>query len=282
MRVLVLILLLSAAVFAQSPAKLEFEVASIKPSPEIAPNQGYTVGCNGGPESKDPTLFRCTNQNLRNMLTRAYGIQGFQLVGPDWLRDLKFEFSAKVPDGATKEDLNTMIRNLLIDRFKLEAHHESREVAKLELTIAKGGPKLKESVDTKDATPNTASFGVKADADGYPLLPPGRPGNAMINGKARLFYPKWTMEQLARQIGGQLGKPVTDATGLKGQYDIGLYWSEAPVRAAPAAGDASGAMDNGPTLERAIQEQLGLRLQPTRGPVDFLVVDHAEKTPVGN
>jgi uncharacterized protein (TIGR03435 family) len=282
MRVPVAGLLLSVAAFAQSAAKVEFEVASIKPSPDPPPGQGYIVGCNGGPESKDPTLFRCTNQNLRNMITRAYNIQGYQLLGPDWLRDLKFEISAKVPEGATKEDLNAMLRNLLTGRFKLEAHRESREAAKLELTVAKGGPKLKESVDTKDPAPNGASFGSKADADGYPILAPGRPGMAMMNGKARLFYPKWTMEQLARQIGGQLGKPVTDATGLKGQYDIGLFWSEAPVRAAPSAGGASDPVDNGPTLEQAIQTQLGLRLQPTRGPVDFLVVDHAERTPVGN
>jgi uncharacterized protein (TIGR03435 family) len=105
---------------------------------------------------------------------------------------------------------------------------------------------------------------------------------AMINGKARLFYPKWTMEQLARQIGAQLGKPVTDATELKGQYDIGLYWAQAPMRAAPAAGGTSEPADSGPTMERAIQVQLGLRLQSTRGPVDLLVVDHAEKTPTGN
>jgi hypothetical protein len=77
------------------------------------------------------------------------------------------------------------------------------------------------------------------------------------------------MQRLADQISGQLGKPVTDATGLKGRYDIGLYW----------VADSTAETDAGPTLLQALQDQLGLRLESKKGPVDFIVVDHAEKTP---
>jgi uncharacterized protein (TIGR03435 family) len=280
--------------FAQAPAKVEFEVVSIKPSPPVEPNKGFSVGCNGGPETKDPALFRCQNMDLSNLLTRAYSIMRFQLTGPDWLREQRFDITAKLPEGATKDDLNLMIQNMLVERFKLTVHHESKEMPKFDLVVAKSGSKLKESVDAPPPSGNATSGPgrLELDKDGFPVLAAGRPGMAMMNGRARMFYPKWTTEQLARQLAGQLGKPVTDATGLQGKYDIAIYWAEGTVRAAgpppSAPGGGASAMaavpegESGPTLQQAIQEQLGLRLQATRGPVDFIVVDHLEKLPTDN
>jgi uncharacterized protein (TIGR03435 family) len=281
---------------AQTGPKLEFEVVSIKPSPEPEPGKGITVGCSGGPETKDPGMFRCQNMDLRNLVTRAYATNYWQITAPDWLRSQRFEISAKVPEGTTKEQLNEMLKSMLVDRFHLAVHHESKEMPKYDLVVAKNGTKLKESVDdpapnTSDGAPRPPAPGpMKMDKEGYPMLAPGRPGMAMMNGHARLFYPKWTMEQLASQLGGQLGKPVTDATGMTGKYDIALYWASDTMRpqASPAAGAGATPMpaapegDNGPTLEKAVQDQLGLRLEAKKGPVDFLVVDHVEKLPTDN
>jgi uncharacterized protein (TIGR03435 family) len=109
---------------------------------------------------------------------------------------------------------------------------------------------------------------------------------AIMDGKARLFNPKMTLDQLAGQLGVQLGKPVTNATGLDGNYAIGIYWQAGSMRVAPPSPDAAGAPvavePDGPTLEQAVEQQLGLKLQGKKGPVDVLVVDHVEKTPLEN
>jgi uncharacterized protein (TIGR03435 family) len=286
--------LLSASFAYSQPvdAKVEFEITSIKPSPK---QTGVVrVGCTGGPGQPDPGMLRCQNMSLANLIARAYNLIPYQFTAPDWMQSQLFDITAKVPEGATKEQFALMLQNMLIDRFNLKAHHESREMTKYELVVAKKGPNLKESQDDpapKDGDiypppPPAPSARSAVDSEGYPVLAPGRQGMMIMNGRARLFYPKWTIEQLARQLAGQLGKPVTDSTGLKGKYDIGLYWSTDTMRAkTPGADGALGPIpDNGsgPTLERAIQDQLGLRLESTKGPVDLLVVDHIEKRPTEN
>lgn len=292
--ILQLLLLLSAPFAYSQPAgiKVEFEVTSIKPSP--AQTGAIRVGCTGGPGQPDAGTLRCQNMSLTNLIARAYSLAPYQFTAPDWMQSQMFDITAKVPEGATKEQFALMLQNLLIDRFKLKAHHEFKEMTKYELRVAKNGPKVKESVDdpaSKDGDthlPPAPPGRPAIDSDGYPVLAPGRQGMMMMNGRARLFYPNWTMEQLARQLAGQLGKPVTDATGLKGKYDIGLYWSTDTMRAGtPVADGTPGSMpmiadNSGPTLEKAIQDQLGLRLESTKGPVDVLVVDHMDEHPTEN
>lgn len=278
----------AACAFGQSAARVEFEVVSIKPSPEPTPGQGRRVGCDGGPGSKDPGMYRCTNMSLSNLITSAYGIAHYQLSGPDWMMGQMFEIAAKIPEGTSKDDFKLMLQNMLADRFKLAAHHETRDMAKYELVAAKGGPKLKESVDRPTAPdappPNPGPPGPpKRDAEGYPVLAAGRPSMAMMGGKARMFNPKMTLDQLASQLGAQLGSPCTNATGLTAKYEIGLYWAFGSVRAAPPGTDGVAASEpEGPTLEQAVQEQLGLKLEAKKGPVDFLVVDHLDKMPIEN
>ena len=243
-------------------------------------------------------MWRCENFSLRNLITFAYGLNSFQLTGPDWLQDQRFDISAKVPDGTTKEQFNIMLQNMLAERFHLTVHHEAKDVAKYDLVVAKNGPKLKESVETPGASadahagPPPAPKPMAVGKDGYPELAPNRPGMAIMNGHARLFYPKLTMEMLARRLQGELGKPVSDATGLTGKYNISLYWNASTMRAsAPAAAPPGGGAvpmpaapdgDGGPTLEKAIQDQLGLRLEAKKAPVDILVVDHVERLPTDN
>lgn len=270
---------------AHSAAKPEFEVVSIKPSPDPVPGIPVNVGCNGGPGSTDPAMWRCTNMDLSNLITMAYRIMHFQLSAPDWIGRQRFDLTARIPEGTTKEQFSQMQQNMLADRFKLAVHHESREMPKYDLVVAKGGPKLKPSAGGAEETaPRGAAppdpTPPKFDKDRYPILKPGLAGTIMMNGRARTFRPNCTMEQFAQTLSGPLGKPVTDATGLAGKYDISLYWVTDALPAGPTAEPPP--VDAGPTLQQAIQDQLGLRLDAKKGPVDFLVVDHAEKLPTEN
>ena len=261
---------------AQSDATVEFEVVSIKPSPP--PGGTIFVKCDGGPGSADPTLFHCQNLSLTNLISRAYQLNYDQVSGPDWLRWQMFDLMAKVPAGTDDDQFRAMLRNVLAERFKMTAHRDSKELTVFDLVVAKGGPKLKATENSALAPASAygdtegAPAAPRLDKDGYPSLG-GRPGFTMMRGRARVFQPKWTLEALAGMLTGQLGRPVTNATGLTGLYEISLYWSS-----------DSGSADNdgAPTLMRAIQEQLGLRLEPRKGVVDFLAIDHIEKVPTAN
>jgi uncharacterized protein (TIGR03435 family) len=277
------------SLYAQS-TRLEFEVASIKPSPP-PDGRGRTVGCIGGPGNGDPGLLTCRNMNLANLVSTAYKLSYYQLSAPDWMKDpfATFDLSARVPEGATRDDLNTMMQNLLADRFKLVVHRESREIQQYDLVVAKNGPKFKEAPppapqpDAAGDAKKGPAAPVKLGDDGYPVIPGGA-GGAFMQGRARIYFPQMTMQLLAGQLSGQLGKPVTDATGLKGKYAIGMFWStdDAARAAAPGPGGVPVASDPAPTLMEALQDQLGLRLESKKGWVEFVVVDHAEKTPTEN
>jgi len=255
------------------------------------------VGCRGGPETKDPVLFTCQNADPSMLITMAYSISSYQLSAPDWIRSSRFDLRARVPENATKDDLKRMLQTLLADRFKLAIHHETREIATYNLVLARNGPRLKPaaaqpSTLARDSSPSSIPPGPPPrDTAGYPILTPGRPGMAMMNGKARLYEPAITLSDLARRLSGQLQKPVHDATGLDGKYEVNLSWAADLIRTGPmrppsTAGPGGIASapdpDPGPTLFRALQDQLGLRLEPKKSSVDFIVIDHLEKSPTEN
>jgi uncharacterized protein (TIGR03435 family) len=289
---------------------LEFEVASVKPSPP-PDRRGRIVGCRGGPGAQSPEngfprgspdLFTCESVTLADLLIMAYQLEYYQFSIPDWMKDrgLAFDLNARVPEGATKDQLDLMIQNLLADRFKMVVHRESREIQQYNLVVAKNGPKFKESppltpkpdpadgcfrnpraaacLDTKKGPGGPLKLG----DDGYPVLQ-GRMTGAFVQGRARIHYPDTTMTLFASYLSLQLRKPVTDATGLKGKYDIAMFWAtDDAARASPDPGGVLVAADPAPTLMEALQDQLGLRLESKKGPVEFVVVDHAEKIPTEN
>lgn len=260
------------ALFGQ-PAQQEFEVVSVKPS--APPDQrGMRVGCRGGPGTDDPTLLVCQNWNLANLVDIAYKLNYFQLSAPEWMRDVRYDVRAKIPEGATRDQVDLMWQNMLADRFKLVVHRETREFQTYDLVVAKGGPKFKDA-DADNANDTSATrTAMTFDKDGYPEFGPGHPGMGVARGLARLYNPRMTMARLASQVSAQLGHPVNDATGLNGAYEIGLYWaSDRIVETSP---------DSGPRLIDALREQLGLRLESKKGPVEFLVVDHIERVPTDN
>ncbi len=292
------------AVFAQTPApeKVAFEVASIKPAEPPVPGRGMMMGSNGGPGSKDPGIYRCTNCNLPMLITQAYDIKYFQLTYPKWMDDVRFEINAKVPQGATKAQLRLMLQDLLAERFKLALHHDTKEMQVYDLVVAKGGPKLIEHVDKKEEAEDAApparggGRGPNLDADGYPIIPRTCKGCIMIvgSGKARMSLQDSTIQDLVDMLAGQVNKIVYDATGLKGKYDISITYQQQmgamrggpggppPPPASNSAGPLDSDSDMGIPLVGAIQPQLGLRLEAKKGPVDMIVIDHAEKAPTEN
>jgi uncharacterized protein (TIGR03435 family) len=270
-------LTLCSRIQGQQTGSHEFEVASIKPSPP-PDGRGITVGCSGGPGTKDPAMLSCENMTLTMLVRDAYDIAYDRIVAPDWMSQSKFDVAARIPAGATKDQIAPMWRRLLTDRFKLAAHLESKVVAKYDLTVGPGGPKFKSAVEEAPANPNDqptpprAHGENKVNADGFPVL--ARPGMIGMNGRITLYSDRMTIDQLAKTISGQVGRPVADGTSLKGEYEIRLYW----VAEGAGGPDAS----SGPTIIRAVQEQLGLKLESTRGPVEYLIVDHMEKLPSEN
>src|SRR5580658_5693557 len=132
MRILTSFALLASVAFQQPQTKLEFEIASVKPAPERATG----IGCQGGPGSADPGRLTCQQMSPALLIRTAYGVKLVQVIGPNWLAVPRFEILATLPAGTTKEQIPEMWQNLLIDRFGLRTHHESRETIYFELSVA--------------------------------------------------------------------------------------------------------------------------------------------------
>jgi len=238
--------------------------------------------CKGGPGSTDPGLFTCTNYNLANLVSYAFNLRPYQFPAADYADRTGYNITAKVPPGTTREQFTLMFQNLLVERFKLAYHHEKKEIEVYDLMVAKGGLKMKESPSEPPPAPPLPARNrpVTLGADGYPDIPPVRHGGSamyQMNGRARWASSETTMEDLVQGLSAFVGRPITDATGLKGKYDFTLSWvigSGVEV----AVSD----IDAGPTLVEAVQEQLGLKLEAKKGKVDIFVIDHVEKTPTGN
>jgi uncharacterized protein (TIGR03435 family) len=284
---------------AQTPPSPTFEVASIKPA--AAQEMGrMMVGTRGGPGTPDPTQATFTNVSLTMLVQIAYDVKDFQVTAPSWMDSTRFDIQAKVPAGATRDDFRTMLRNLLAERFKLVAHKETKEAAIYALVVGKNGPKLKESSKeappaTDGAAPGGGNIGIgppQRDKNGFPMLRGGR-GNMILmnpNGHLQMVGGHATMAQLAGNLSGFLGRPVVDMTGLTSEYDYQLEYTREglagprgmpapPPGAMPAPADNA---ESGPSIFTAVQEQLGLKLDSRKGPVDLIVVDSAEKTPTEN
>jgi uncharacterized protein (TIGR03435 family) len=189
----------------------------------------------------------------------AYRIDFPQLSAPNWLTDpgLVFDLQAKVPRGTTAGQFSIMFQNLLTDRFKLAIRRETKETQQYDLVVAKGGPKF---------------LGAAALAkNGCPALPSGQ-SMTVANGQYVLHLPDLSMAVLSAQLAYLVHTHVRDATGLSGNFDVALCWT-------PENATVPG---SGPTLQQALSEQLGLRFESKKGPVEFIVVEHAEKIPTEN
>jgi uncharacterized protein (TIGR03435 family) len=247
MRSLLVLALSAAALVAQNPPT--FEVATIKPSKSSG---GVGIGVSPG------GLFDTTNTSLSILIKFAYDLHSRQIVGgPSWLETDRYDVTGK-PDKPGKpslKQLNMMVQNLLADRFQLTFHRDKRELPVYAITIAKSGPKL-----------------IKNESD-----PNGLWGGAGIGARS-LSLRNITMAEFASILQGAgsiVERPVVDQTGLgSARYDLTLKWTPDE----PQPGDERRA-DNAapPDLFTAFQQQLGLKLESTKAPVDVLVIDRVEK-----
>lgn len=293
------VLLCTSAALGQQPnPKLTFEVASIKSaSPQTMARLQGSV--DGGPGTPAPGRIRFTDMPLKSLIMRAYNVQSFQISGPSWMDSQRFDIIAKVPDGATREDARIMLQNLLADRFKLKLHKGSKEALIYELLVAKGGIKMKEAAHIATAPAEGAGGpppGPARGKDGLLKTPHGQLGiQATANGRMRMQGDAVTMARLTGILGMALGRPVIDKTGLTGIYDVALDFSPegmgpGPKAKGPPPGEGGGnpaeaprdSDDSGPTIFTALQEQLGLKLESRKRPLDLLVVDSVQRAPTRN
>lgn len=273
--VLPLVLVASFAVAAaqQPHSNLSFEVASIRPGAD-ADAEMIAIRMNA-----ERSMIHYVNVSLRDMIRVAYNVKEFQVTGPDWIRN-RFNIEAKYPAGATEDQVPQMLQSLLRDRFKLQFHNETKDHAVFALVVGKNGPKLKPS---------------EVKATDYPDSPnrkPGTPvrGDLQIMGSPtgmHLKGPALTLSRLCETLSMFVDQPVVDQTGLKERYDIDLTFMPENMRMRGGPGGPGQGVDGGAdaqpriTLFEAIQD-LGLKLEPRKAPLQMLIVDHIEKAPTEN
>jgi uncharacterized protein (TIGR03435 family) len=246
--VVVWVLLLTGA----APAQPAFDVASLKPSP---PPEGDLINIDLGTVSHG--MLTLTNTTLSECVRYAYGLASEdQISGPDWIRDrhIRFDVVAKAPPATPADELPAMMQALLAQRFRLVLHREPKRIAHFDLAVAKNGPKL-------------------------PVAPDDGPTTRVYYGRGRLSYKHIPMDRLAVLLSRQLRQPVFNKTGLSGAFDVELNWTPDDTPSGmPAEADSAPR----PYIFNAIQQQLGLKLEASKEPVEVLVVDRADKVPLGN
>jgi uncharacterized protein (TIGR03435 family) len=243
---------------AQSPARPEFAVASLKPN--ASGNPGFTIRAM-------PAGLNATNISLKRLIALAYSVTDYQIFGDlPWLESQRFNLEAKATALTALPQLRLMTQSLLDERFKLKFHRETRELSIYSLTLVKSGVKGPGLTDA----PNEP-------------CPPPTAATALCGtvspGMGRIFGQRGRISQLADRLSTMLGRTVVDKTGLTGSYDIDLKFAPDPALQQSPGGPPVD--PSGPSIFTAIQEQLGLKLQAGKGPVEVIVVDSADK-PDGN
>jgi uncharacterized protein (TIGR03435 family) len=320
----------AGALFAQAPAaKPAFEVASIKPAPPLdaAKMMGgqIHIGMNVDGARVDIGFL-----SLSDLIRVAYGIKPYQLEGPDWMSGQRWDILAKMPEGATKDQVPEMLQALLAERFKLAVRHATTEHSIYALVVGKNGAKLKPA----EPDPAPAPAAAAAPGETPPAAAPAGRGEVVMgrgenqvritqnaggrgatvrnakfgqmkitrgdSGGMRMEFSKMKISDLADMLSPFLDRPVIDMTGLSGSYQVALELTmEDMMRVARASGmgmgmgmigpagggDASHPADAASTPSGSIFaaiQQLGLKLDSRKAPVEMIVVEHLEKTPTEN
>jgi len=229
-----------------------FEVASVKPD---------KIG-NGGGESAAREKITTSRQSLtmqnvslQTCIKWAYGLRDFQIAGPSWLSSEKYDIAANASGAATEQELRLMLRALLAERFKLKTRIETKEKPVYALVVAKNGPKLHAAV--KDGDPSFRPVG------------------------GELVFLNFSMADLADRLSSRpfkLDLPVFDRTGIDGRFDFALKLATNPDELKHTLEG----MEQGPSIFVFFQDQLGLKLEARKGPVEILIVESAEKIPAEN
>jgi uncharacterized protein (TIGR03435 family) len=233
--------------FAREPGRPSFEVASVKPG-DPDNHEDFLVYRPGG-------RLTTANATLRRLIGAAYDLRNHQISGgPNWLNSATFDIEAKAGSDVPIPQMRLRLQSLLAERFKLAVHHETREEQVYRLLVDKGGSKLKEAT----------------------VIPKGQ---GIRGGKGQIMGIAADMKILGYMLSQKLGRSVIDETGLTGVYDFTLTWPPPlGVRGGTEGPEALPQPDTAePSIFTALQEDLGLKLQSAKGPVDILVIDHVEK-----
>lgn len=275
-------------VLSQAPgeARPSFEVASIKPN--TSGQMGMSIGIQPGGR------FVASGITFRLLMTVAYRVRDFQIIGgPSWTTSDRWNIEARAEEGSippqtgprdpnAPDPIGLRLQSLLEDRFQLKVHRETRELPAYELGVARSGLKMKLSEDQTPYRPPS-----KDDPPaGPPIVKPGAPmrRGSMLVGMGNLEANGVEFASIVQMLSQQVGRTIIDKTNLKGLYDIKLEWAPearqgpTPLGPLPAGAEPSQASGpSGPSIFTAIQEQLGLKLESTKGPVEVLVIDSVQK-----
>lgn len=257
----------TAPIQAQSAPAPGFEAVTLKRASPDA--QGGSIGTQPG------GVFRAINMPMTSLIGSAWSAPGEMVGVPDWFNRERYDLIAKIPPGLTPAQTTAMWRAFFADRFKLKAHIEAREQPTYTLVLARAdgrlGPNMKK-IDY-DCAARSAAFLRGEKLDPPPITSAGAPacGMSMRGGQTGgtvVTSGGMTMARLAQSVWRAAGRVIVDQTGLTGDYEFTLTFSR-------PAGPASDGEP--PTIFTALQEQLGLKLEPTRGPVEVVVIDAAER-----
>jgi uncharacterized protein (TIGR03435 family) len=252
------------AMRAQSSAGAQFDVVSIKPNTA-------GLGAGGGMRTLPDGTFMMTNQPIRSIVLAASPVPVREVSGlPEWVNTDRYDITAKAPAGSKREQQREMMRNMIVERMKLVGHVEEQERKTFALVMARSdgrlGPQLTRS--TLDCAP-------RASPDGPPQAAPSRdePQNrcGMAIGHGTIVSGGITMNQLVNSFDGLAGGLVDNRTGLDGWYAVTLRFTPPRLAVEPSA------TDDAPQFVTALQEQLGLKLEPQKSRVPIFVVDHIER-----
>lgn len=256
----IVLLLIASGGFAQSttprPSFSEFEVASIKPTPPGAGGRWIRM--------LSTNEFAAKNHAVKTLIAAAYDLSPQAILGgPAWVESDHYDIAARTPGGVrpSLDEQMSMLRKLLADRFGLAVHREPKEMRVYALTVARGGSKLKESTLSPDASPQGPP----------PLIFVVSPKLVKLPGRYATIAEFASVLQRAA-----LESPVLDRSGLSGRYDFDLEFTPDETVFGGALGKGTDDSTE-PDLFSAIQQQMGLRLEATKGPVQALVIDHVER-----
>jgi bla regulator protein BlaR1 len=273
-------------------ASASVQSASSDPTFEVASIKINTSGDGRVAFQNQPGRFVATNVTLRLLIRNAYQLQDFQISGgPSWIGSDHFDVVAKIENGEARDPLSAgrqdptrptrlqlMIRALLAERFQLAVHTETKELPVYALVLARTdgrlGPELRRS-DTDCAAP----FGAARGRGGAPPPPQSSGGNLQCGirvGPGSMSVGGVSLSQLANSLSMFTGRVVLDRTGLTGAFDANLTWTPDQMPQRPPGAPDLPIDPNGPSLFTAVQEQLGLKLDSQKGPVEILVIDRAE------
>ena len=261
-----MLVLMASSTLALGQTRPEFEVVSIKPAGDQIQQVGVGLHIDG-------SQVGLSDLSIKDIAGIAYQVKPNQVFGPDWISNQRYNIAAKIPDGGSQNQVREMIQSLLADRFQLVMRLESKEMLLYEISLGKNEPKLTKS--TRDCS-----------ADTYACH--GFSGNPR-----RLSGMGVDMADLASVLTGYAGRPVLDKTGISGEFDFLLQWNpfygrqrvtqttdDTPRPRARNEGPMPD-IDSLPDLGTALDQQLGLKLESRKGPVETYVIVSVER-PSGN